>query len=87
MTRMLPPLGLTGSSAVSTRWLAYDAPLLGAVTRLFVDSILGWYQRHLRTSTRELAQSGAVVAVHRAKWVRQREHPLPERHRWQRVLG
>jgi hypothetical protein len=46
--------------------LAYDAPLLGAVTRLFVDSILGWYQRHLRTSTRELAQSGAVVAVQRA---------------------
>ncbi|MDF3067088.1 MAG: transposase [Polyangiaceae bacterium] len=46
--------------------LAYDAPLLGAVTRLFVDSILGWYQCHLRTSTRELAQSGAVVAVQRA---------------------
>jgi hypothetical protein len=46
--------------------LAYDASLLGAVTRLFVDSILGWYQRHLRTSTRELAQSGAVVAVQRA---------------------
>jgi hypothetical protein len=46
--------------------LAYDAPLLGAVTRLFVDSVLGWYQRHLRTSTRELAQSGAVVAVQRA---------------------
>jgi hypothetical protein len=45
--------------------LAYDAPLLGPVTRLFVDSILGWYQRHLRTSTRELAQSGAVVAVQR----------------------
>lgn len=46
--------------------LAYDAPLLGAVTRLFVDTILGWYQRHLRTGTRELAQSGAVVAVQRA---------------------
>jgi hypothetical protein len=26
--------------------LAYDGPLLGAVTRLFVDSILGWYQRY-----------------------------------------
>lgn len=48
------------------RVLAYDSPLLGAVTRLFVDSILGWYQRHLRTSTRELAQSGAIVAVQRA---------------------
>jgi hypothetical protein len=35
--------------------LAYDAPLLGAATRLFVDSVLGWYQRHLRTSTREFA--------------------------------
>ena len=46
--------------------MAYDAPLLGAVTRLFVDSVLGWYQRHSRTSTRELAQSGAVVAVQRA---------------------
>jgi hypothetical protein len=46
--------------------LGYDAPLLGAVTRLFVDSILGWYQRHLRSSTRERVQSGAVVAVQRA---------------------
>ena len=45
--------------------LLLDA-LLGAVTRLFVDSVLGWYQRHLRTSTRELAQSGTVVAVQRA---------------------
>ena len=42
------------------------AELLGAVTRLFVDSILGWYHRRLRTSTRERAQSGAVVAVQRA---------------------
>ncbi len=46
--------------------LAFDAPLLGAITRLFVDSILGWYQRRLRTSSRELARSGAVVAVQRA---------------------
>jgi hypothetical protein len=46
--------------------LAYNAPLLGAGTRLFVDSVLGWYQRRLRISTRELAQSGAVVAVQRA---------------------
>jgi hypothetical protein len=43
-----------------------DAPSRGAVTRLFVDSILGWSQRHLRISKRELAQSGAVVAAPRA---------------------
>jgi len=35
--------------------LAYDAALLGAVARPFVDSILGWYQRHLRTSARTRA--------------------------------
>jgi hypothetical protein len=46
--------------------LAFDGKLLGAVTRLFVDSILGWYHHRLRTSTRERAQSGAVVAVQRA---------------------
>jgi len=46
--------------------VAFDGKLLGAITRLFVDSILGWYHRHLRTSTRERAQSGAVVAVQRA---------------------
>jgi hypothetical protein len=41
-------------------------PLLGAISSLFVDSILGWYHRRLRASTRELAQSGSVVAVQRA---------------------
>jgi hypothetical protein len=46
--------------------LAFDGKLLGAVTRLFVDSILGWYDRRLRSSTRERTQSGAVVAVQRA---------------------
>lgn len=46
--------------------LAFDGKLLGAVTRLFVDSILGWYHRRLRTSPREHTQSGAVVAVQRA---------------------
>jgi hypothetical protein len=44
----------------------YDAPLLGGVTRLFVDSLLGRYQRRLRTSTPELAHSGAVLAAQRA---------------------
>jgi hypothetical protein len=63
---VLPPVPLRqGVFTLRLPRLAYDAPLLGAVTRLFVDSLLGWYQRHLRTSTRELAQSGAVVAVRR----------------------
>src|SRR5205809_486064 len=40
--------------------------LLGVVSRLFADSVLGWYRRRLRTSPRELVQSGAVVVVQRA---------------------
>jgi hypothetical protein len=47
--------------------LAYDVTLLGTVARLLVESVLGWYQRHLRISTPELAQSGVVVAVPRAR--------------------
>ena len=44
---MLPPVPLrqwvfTLPHPLRAR-LAYDAPLLGAVTRLFVDSVLGWY--------------------------------------------
>jgi hypothetical protein len=46
--------------------LAFDGKLLGAVMRLFIDSILGWYRRRLRASTHERARSGAVVAVQRA---------------------
>jgi hypothetical protein len=46
--------------------LGFDGKLLGAVTRIFVDSILGWYRRHLRVGTRERVESGAVVAVQRA---------------------
>jgi hypothetical protein len=44
----------------------FDGKLLGAVSRLFVDSVLGWYRRRLRVSTREQVQSGAVVVVQRA---------------------
>lgn len=40
--------------------LAYDAPLLGAVTRLFVDSRLGWYRRRLRLSACEGAAQRAL---------------------------
>jgi hypothetical protein len=46
--------------------LGFDGKLLGAVTRIFVDSILGWYRRHLRVGTRECVESGAIVAVQRA---------------------
>jgi hypothetical protein len=27
--------------------LAYDGSLLGAVSRIFVDSVLGWYRRRM----------------------------------------
>jgi len=27
--------------------LAYDGPLMGAVSRIFVDSVLGWYRRRM----------------------------------------
>ncbi|HEY6558359.1 MAG TPA: hypothetical protein VI072_13840 [Polyangiaceae bacterium] len=46
--------------------LGFDGKLLGSVSRLFVDSVLGWYRRRLRASPRELVQSGAVVVVQRA---------------------
>jgi hypothetical protein len=46
--------------------LGFDGKPLGAVARLFVDSVLGWYWRHLRTSTRAPAESGAVVVVQRS---------------------
>ncbi|HVZ36399.1 MAG TPA: transposase, partial [Polyangiaceae bacterium] len=46
--------------------LGFDGKLLGAVARLFTDSVLGWYRRLLRTSTREHVESGAVVVVQRA---------------------
>jgi hypothetical protein len=46
--------------------LAYDAPLLGAVTRLFVDSILGWYSATCapaRASWRRAARSSPYSAL------------------------
>ncbi|MEO8904493.1 MAG: hypothetical protein ABI627_23495, partial [Polyangiaceae bacterium] len=46
--------------------LGFDGRLLGAVTRLFVDSILGWYRRRLRSSSKERVESGAVAVVQRA---------------------
>src|SRR5690606_16420948 len=46
--------------------LGFDGELLGAVARVFVDSVLGWYRRRLRTSNRERVESGAVTVVQRA---------------------
>jgi hypothetical protein len=46
--------------------LGFDGKLLGAVARIFVDSVLGWYRRRLRASPRQRAESGAVVVAQRA---------------------
>jgi hypothetical protein len=45
--------------------LAYDAKLLGAVSRTFVDSVLGWYRRKMRDRGIKGGKSGAVTAVQR----------------------
>lgn len=45
--------------------LAYDGELLGAVSRAFVDSVLGWYQRHMRARGIADGKSGAVTVVQR----------------------
>lgn len=43
--------------------VAYDGPLLGAVCRLFVDSVLGWYRRGCGAPG---GQGGAVAVVQRS---------------------
>ena len=45
--------------------VAYDGELLGAVTRTFVDSVLGWYQRQMRARAVPGGKSGAVTVVQR----------------------
>jgi hypothetical protein len=45
--------------------LAYDGKLLGAVTRIAIDSILGFYKRRMRDVDGVLGQSGAVSVVQR----------------------
>jgi hypothetical protein len=45
--------------------LAYDGRLLGAVSRIFVDSILGWYRRRMEIEGAARGQSGAVTVVQR----------------------
>ena len=43
--------------------LAYDGKLLGAATRIAIDSVLGFYKRRMRDVDRVIGQSGAVSVV------------------------
>ncbi len=45
--------------------LAYNAAAMAAVTRLFVDSVLGWYRRRLREEGICAGRSGAVAVLQR----------------------
>jgi hypothetical protein len=45
--------------------LAYDGKLLGAVTRIAIDSVLGFYKRRLRDTHGLVGRSGAVSVVQR----------------------
>ena len=55
---------LTVPHALRAR-LAYDGRLLGAVSRIFVDSVLGWYRRRMEIEGASRGQSGAVTVVQR----------------------
>ncbi|MEP6655313.1 MAG: hypothetical protein ABJA82_18250, partial [Myxococcales bacterium] len=52
--------------------LGYDGPLLGAVSRIFVDSVLGWYRRRMEIEGAKDGRSGVVTVVKRTsadlKW-------------------
>jgi hypothetical protein len=45
--------------------LAYDGRLLGAVSRIFVDSVLRWYRRRMEIEGAVRGQSGSVTVVQR----------------------
>jgi hypothetical protein len=60
-----PPPGGSGSPSPSSR-LAYDGALLGAVGRIVVDSVLGFYRRRMRDEAGAVGRSGAVSVVQRA---------------------
>jgi hypothetical protein len=47
------------------RRLAYDGPLLGAVSRVFVTSVLAWYRRRMQTEGATDGRSGVVAAIQR----------------------
>jgi len=66
---VLPPVGLrqfvlTMPFELRAR-LAYDGQLLGAVARIFADSVLGFYRRRMRDVGGVLGRSGAVTVVQR----------------------
>lgn len=46
--------------------LAYDGKALGAVGRIFMDSVLGWYRRRMRDEGIRDGRSGAVMVVQRS---------------------
>jgi hypothetical protein len=46
--------------------LGYDGPLMGAVCRVFADSVLGWYRRRTAAHGVKDGQGGAVLALQRA---------------------
>jgi hypothetical protein len=55
---------LTVPHALRAR-LAYDGPLLGAVCRIFVDTVLGWYRRRMEIEGAVGGRGGAVTVVQR----------------------
>jgi len=69
LAHVVPSVGLrqyvlTVPHALRAR-LAYDGRLLGAVSRIFVDSVLGWYRRRMEIEGAARGQSGAVTVVQR----------------------
>ena len=55
----------TGFRLLARRRLAYDGKTLGAVSRIFMDSVLGWYRRRMRDEGIRDGRSGAVMVVQR----------------------
>ena len=45
--------------------LAYDGPLLGAVVRLFADTVLAWYRRRMQIAGAPDGRGGAITVVQR----------------------
>jgi transposase len=62
--RLLEPFQ-THVSLLNTIRLAYDGKLLGAVCRIFIDSVMGWYQRRLALCGAMKGKSGAVTVIQR----------------------
>ena len=45
--------------------VAFDGPLLGAVVRLFVDTVLAWYSRRMEIAGAHGGRAGAVTVIQR----------------------